>query len=568
MNLYKYITIIIALTFTACNTLIDDEQFTDESPLLEYQGVSIGVSQASTRTALDPDDMASVEWLSDDCIYLWAKDAAGSYTFSQAEFKQKYFFETYSHAVFTSLLDPMSEGTYDYFGVYPKPASVSGSVATYELSSEQSGLYDGELDIMAASPVSGGALGETPTDDLALSFSHMTHALRINIPEDRNLFGQGVRTLEVTFPGDVVGNLSFDAASSTPTPTLSSGSSVVTLSFEEALDEGDYAWIFIAPGDLSGTLSFRAYGDNGYKSAIISVSIDKTMEAGKITPITLTVPDNAAETVLNLSVKNNYLGEDIESMTITAPSGAQFVGGATEVTLPYDSVNGCSVSYYADDYGDLFNAGSLSITYESEHAIVSGTTALSGVGIVADTTNSVPCDVPYLFEEDFSTISSSGSTETSTSTIPGLTGWVGGDRSAWWSGKCVDVRSYSNFLGPFDSRMNSATFESFGLKSSASVSVLVMFDSDWCKNESSSMSLTVGRASSGNTDAGDTISASSSVSMTSASVTESSTFTNRKVTISGCESSHRIVWETNGKNGDWFNYDHVYIDNVKVQIAN
>ncbi len=567
MNSYKLILIFLALTSMACNTSTEESQY-EELPLTEYEGISICVSDATTRTTINTDDMKSVEWLTDDCIYLWAQaSGAATYSLAGAEFKQKYFHETYSQAVFTAEVDPMDSGTYTYFGVYPKPTSVSGSVVSYTLSSEQSGLYDGDMDIMVASPVTGDALSETPDEDLALSFSHLTHAVRINIPDGRNLFGQGVKQLEVTFPGEVVGDFSLDAAYDSSIATLSNGSKVVTLTFEEELDEGDYAWIFIAPCDLSGTLSFLAYNNYGYKSESISVDINKTMKAGSVTPITLTAPEAIPATTLELTIKNNYLGEEIETMTITAPSGALFTDGSSSVVLPYSADGVYSVGYYTNDYDAKFKAGSLSITYESESAIVSGD-AISLSGITENTINSFSCDVPYLYYTDFSTISSTDSTETSTSSISGLTGWVGGNRSAWWSGKCVAVRSYSNLFGPYDSRMNSATFESFGLKSGVSVDVLVMFNSDWCKNKSSSMNLIIGRAASGDTEAGDTINGSSTIPMSNVSVTQSSTFTYREATIEGCESSHRIVWESDGTNGDYFNYDPVYIDNVKVQIAN
>lgn len=566
MNTYKLILIFLALATISCNAVVD-EQPLEESVLTDYQGISICVSEATTRTALDPDDMASVEWLTDDCIYLWAKeDGATSYSFSEAEFKQKYFFETYSHAVFTADVTTMSAGTYSYFGVYPKPTGVSGSEVTFALPGEQSGLYDGELDIMVASPVTGGALGGTPDGDLALSFSHMTHALRINIPDGRNLFEQGVRTLEVTFPSDVVGNFSFDAASSAPTTStsLSGGSSVVTLNFEEELNEGDqYAWIFIAPCELDGTLSFRAYDNNGYKSEEISTTINKTMEAGSVTPITLTVPEATPVTTLEMTIKNNYLGEEIETMTVTAPSGALFANGSSTVELPYSADGVYSVGYYTDDYDAAFKAGSISITYESENAIVSGD-AISLSGITENTTNSFSSDVPYLFVEDFSGVTSTGSYDDFEDlivypTVPGLDYWSG--RIFYYNkNSYVALKAYCLIWAHYYALLSLDLSGLTGLKSGKTVSLSINFYADWKQNKFSKMNLLVY-----NDDDDD-----NSVSITMSNNDSASSITTpRSVTLDDCTSESVISWKTNASSGTIVSsYDYVYMDNIKISIAN
>lgn len=127
------------------------------------------------------------------------------------------------------------------------------------------------------------------------------------------------------------------------------------------------------------------------------------------------------------------------------------------------------------------------------------------------------------------------------------------------------VRSYSNLGGPFDSRMNSLTFSDMGLKSTASVTVVVTFGADWNKNKSSSMNILVGRSTS--TGYTGSISSTNTIPLSDvSSASSTSTLTSRTATITSCTSTYRIVWHTDGENGTIFNYDPVYIDDVKVKI--
>lgn len=571
-NTVKFILIFLGFGIVSCSKNTETPSSL-ESQFSDPQQVSLNVTPVVvTKTSIDNNDMATTRWDTDDCIYIWSMiDGASEYTIDYQEFKLKYFSSTYDRAAFTATIDPMTEGDYTYFGVYPKPTSLSGTQVSYTLSVVQSGIYDGDLDILAANPTSGAALGDLPDDDFSLSFRHMIHAIRIYIPEYRNLFGEQIKTLKVSFPSNVVGTISFDASSTDSQAQLSNGYSDITLEFDNDVDEGDYIWMFIAPCELNGTITFQGFDSDGFMTKTISTEINKTMEAGRVTPITLTIPEAMPQTIIKLKTANNYLGENIETMTVTAPSGTLYADGASVAVLPYNSAGEYEVSYYAIEYGDAFRAGSLSIVYESANAIVSGGT-ISLSGVVDDQTNTISCDIPYLHYNDFSSISENGSVDVVSSLtdteIPGLTDWVAGNRSRWYSGKCIAVRSYSNMFGPFDSRINSPNLSEFGLKSTANVTLKVTFNSDWCKNKSSSMKLVVGRAADSATTAGDAISSSTSISMTSKSVSESSTFTEREATISGCQSSYRIAWETDGENGTWFNYDPVYIDNLRIQIVN
>ena len=121
--------------------------------------------------------------------------------------------------------------------------------------------------------------------------------MRIQIPEGRNLWGVGVRKLRVEFPRDVVGTMTADMAAPTAPPVLTEGSATVTAVLSEPLHEseedspdGAYVWLFLCPGQVSGTVRFTAYDANGYQSGSLEVEMDRMLEAGRITPVNLTVP--------------------------------------------------------------------------------------------------------------------------------------------------------------------------------------------------------------------------------------------------------------------------------------
>ena len=114
----------------------------------------------------------------------------------------------------------MPAGTYTYTAVSPVPESVSGTQVSYQIPAKQTGRYEGKWDILAADPLTADALPlfeqsnqmlETPPSH-ALRFRHKCHALRIEVPAGRNIWGEPITRLVIDFPTEVVGTVSFDAA--------------------------------------------------------------------------------------------------------------------------------------------------------------------------------------------------------------------------------------------------------------------------------------------------------------------------------------------------------------------
>lgn len=143
-----------------------------------------------------------------------------------------------------------------------------------------------------------------------------------------------------------------DLADPTAAPQLTEGGNTVIAELKNPLTEstednpdGNYVWLFLCPGNISGDVRFTAYDENGYQSGSLSVPIDRTLEAGRITPVTLTVPDELPVTWLDFSITGNNLGEEPNSFTVTARTGRR---SATERTNSRSRsmrrINTCSVS--------------------------------------------------------------------------------------------------------------------------------------------------------------------------------------------------------------------------------
>lgn len=408
--------------FSACSESSDSPAPRGEKTEL-YVSVPSGnddipfVQTSSTKTIIGGDFLTKVLWSEKDKIYFYYgiqgnQDALAS---SELGVYRIYPDET----IFTGNITVSAETNYDCFAVYPEPESVSdGNVAVFDLPAVQNGLYDSSVDgtscdIMVAEPIYGQPLSGEASDVL-MSFNHKCHAFRIQVPYGRNHFGMDVKKLKVEFPAEVVGKLSVDMTDPSALPELSEGSSTVWLDLTKVLKEsetgaadGVYAWIFTAPVDIDGEVRFTAYSRDNYRSESISVSLTKTLEAGKITPVTLTVPTEPEYSSVMLKVGANNLGEDYRTVTVKAPEGAVFRNGASAVTFERNDAQEYPIEFYANVEGadnlTPMKSGDLTVEFESEHAIVSAEPiSLADFAWGEEPGRTFDRDVPYLLYEDFS----------------------------------------------------------------------------------------------------------------------------------------------------------------------
>ena len=372
-----------------------------------------------TKTIIGGDRLDKVFWSERDTISVYWRASGSADALNSG---QRFHCYQYSPSVstFATQMDVMAPGSYDYYAAFPQPAAVSGTQVSYDLPAVQDGTYDmrsgqsysapytGNLDYMLAEPLTGRP-GLASDNAMTMNFIHQCHVMRIQVPTGRNRWGRPIRKLRVEFPSPVVGRMTMDLTAPTAAPSLSDGSNTVTAELRQSFDEsaedasdGKYVWLFLCPGTVNGTVRFTAYDANGYQTESLSLTISKTLEAGHITPVTLTILEELPVTWLDFSITGNNLGESPNFFTVTAPEGATFRNGKNTQTFTVNAENKYSLGFYntVDDLsiGDMIRNTGITITYDSENARVF---EVKKIDIKAETRNAVNLTVPYLFAENF-----------------------------------------------------------------------------------------------------------------------------------------------------------------------
>lgn len=530
-------------------------------------GPKIGIrTGAQTRTELD-EDGESVRWADNDRIVLWAVNSQAQTTIDRQVFKLWHYNAEYNTAKFTATVPEMPEDTYVYYAVSPEPVSAEGLKASYRIPAEQDGTFSGDCDIMVAAPVEGTALQQGDNSEMVkLEFDHKVHVLMIRIPS--NDLGEEISKITLTFPEPVAGTLTVDAADPAAAPQLTDGSNILTLSFDTPKKPGDTVYAVIAPVELTSEQEVTITATGTTRESRPKTFPGKHFAEGHTTPISYSIPP-VGPTTLRVSLPDtgkSTLGENITSFTLTAAEGVDLSGGGSNVlTFPVETAG--NFDFVFDEFPETLAGQSVAVSYESENALLSGGSFVIPELMAGGTTTIATLSVPYLMEEDFSNLTEDFSLETSTKDLSGsgLPGWIAGNRSQGWKETCIAIRSYSNLGGPYHSRLNSCKLTN--IKDGKTVTVSVMFNGDWKKNKSSSMDLIVGRATGTGLD--DAINSSTSISLSdNSSASTTNIPTPHTVRIGDFTNAQFIAWKTAGKNGTMFNYDNVYLDNIKVSIAN
>ena len=530
-------------------------------------GPKIGIrTGAQTRTELD-EDGKSVRWADNDRIVLWAVNSQAQTTIDRQVFKLWHYNAEYNTAKFTATVPEMPEDTYVYYAVSPEPVSAEGLKASYRIPAEQDGTFSGDCDIMVAAPVEGTALQQGDNSEMVnLEFDHKVHVLMIRIPS--NDLGEEISKITLTFPEPVAGTLTVDAADPAAAPQLTDGSNILTLSFDTPKKPGDTVYAVIAPVELTSEQEVTITATGTTRESRPKTFPGKHFAEGHTTPISYSIPP-VSPTTLRVSLPDtgkSTLGENITSFTLTAAEGVDLNGGGSNVlTFPVETAG--NFDFVFDEFPEALAGQSVAVSYESENALLSGGSFVIPELMAGGTNTIATLSVPYLMEEDFSNLTEDFSLETSTKDLSGsgLPGWIAGNRSQGWKETCIALRSYSNAAGPYHSRLNSCKLTN--IKDDKTVTVSVTFNGDWKKNKSSSMNLIVGRTTGVNLN--DAINSSTSISLNdNSSASTTNIPTSHTVRIGDFTNAQFIAWKTAGKNGSWFNYDNVYLDNIKVSIAN
>ena len=466
-----------------------------------YQNGESAASDASTKTVIGGEALDKTFWTELDQIMIYYRPADNADPLSSQPFS---FYRPYpDETLFSATMPAQPEASYAYYGAYPIPESIDGTRVTYTLPATQDGSYDmrnyditdpathssykGNLDIMIAEPRTAPALqnGEA----LGMNFHHQCHVLRVQVPTGRNQWGENVRKLRIEFPTAVVGKMELDLTDPAAAPVLTEGSNTINIELKKPLIEseedavdGCYVWVFLCPTTVNGTIRFTAFDENGYQSNSLTTTVNKNSEIARITPITLTVPDELPVTWIDFSIIGNNLGENPNSFTVTAPEGATFRNGTNEQTFTVNSDNIYSVAFYSEVDGvpirDLIQNQGLTLTYDSEHARVS---EIKKIATTTGNRTSINLTVPYLFYEDFSNISAFNSNLDQTSGNPdaiwldqfGTEGWSV-CRTAAEAGKSLKISVRHETVAQYPGRVDSPMLT--GIKEGKTVKVSVTFN--------------------------------------------------------------------------------------------
>ena len=639
MQLKKCLILALSvLLFTACIR----EEF---DSVQKSQSVVVGFcadGSIRTRTEIN-DDGKSTAWSPSDRIALWAKDeSTQTYTLNNTAFSV-YFRDTSTSAFFTTTLgEAMPDASYTYYATYPTPVSVSGTTATFNLPATQDGKMGDGAAIMVATPQSGtGALDivtnreandELMDSNLHLGMNHKMHALRMFIPdiETKRYYGFGedkVERIELTMPWDIAGTVSTDYTNPTAATTLvGNGSNTITLNLKNPIGattangdsyDYDYAYASIIPapaGDASiynGVIEARVYSATQIARTTISLANATSthlFEAGHITPLVLNCSDVRDRYTLHFIPGENNLGEAIQTIT--------FYDAAGNLIYTINDVQNNMVApgYHALDYTFSSEAEkapyfalagqTITVKYESEHAIVSNSFTMPAVNIPGLKT--VTLDVPYLFYQDFSTMSAfsdghdnpltgiSGDvsdTYNSSKSLAeyGLSGWsavrIGMDNGI--ARICCRYESGLGFAAYYKGRIDTAPMSN--LKSNAKVRVT--FDcgggsTDFGLGDAGTSWMSFGyTTNTGNNQAGGTglIKTGQDVKIDNAIASKIDIGINASyegnlkpynngngIVVDNCSPSTRFTWAVTTSKGSSFagnaNY-WLYLDNIKVQIV-
>lgn len=389
---------VVACGIVACVSEADNNPV---NPSEQIEEVGFVMPMEATRTAIGPDGM-STRWAEGDKLSVWALNSEGNYTFENTQFTMRYFSPEYDKAYFVSNISEMAEGDYTYFLSYPKPNSINGTQVTYSVSSVQSGAYDGKYDIMIAEPATASALSATHSVELNTIMRHQMHAVKITVPEGRNLYGDRFYRLEITFPNDVVGDITLDITDPDAEPVYSNTSNVVVLESAEGFDAGSEIWAFVLPGTVEGEVNYFVKGEVR-KSNPASYSLSKEFVKGHVTPIRMAIPEiYPYYTAAEFTIANNFLGEEYNTVTILAADG-------TSLGTFDRSENGKYLVYAESDTFDVdvFDNTTWKLVFDSDNAIVAAEVPMGDMTDFSE--HFYTTDVPYILFENFENVSESES---------------------------------------------------------------------------------------------------------------------------------------------------------------
>lgn len=400
---------------SSCSYELHQKHETPDGPV----EVGFYAGGVQTRTEMLQNGL-SAQWIAGDKLAVWALGSNGQYAFSNHEFV------TYGidgqRGFFTTMLDSaMPDDTYLYYCCYPQPTSVNGNMVTFNIPAKQDGTASEGADVMIANPMSHGPMTPLPeTEDhsgMRMEMNRMMHQFRFYIPNENTVINDDkLERIILTFPSGVVGNVSLDITDPAVPAVLTESTEQIELNLAKPIGKSaetpEYACLVIAPRQFAEGESLKVKAYTKDKIAYFD-DIDlrsRDFKAGHSTPVLLNVREIADYPYrITFTVSQNNLGENLDTIILTAPEGCDWDGTGSNVYTysPGYKVGAWetfSIRFEDEAQYRKFSNKDISVVYDSEHAITRQTVRIPDLSSVDVT--SVNLHIPYLFYEDFSGIPS------------------------------------------------------------------------------------------------------------------------------------------------------------------
>lgn len=475
------VLLLSVLNFQCCRVL-------DTDTPVQKEPVTVGIIAGgeTTRTAVGSNGL-STSWTSGDQISVWAKNSAGAYTLENKKFNL--YGLNAARGFFTATLDAaMPEDTYTYYACHPYPNTVSGETATFTVPATQDGSLN-HAEIMVAYPETHSALTAIPDPDdhsgMQLRMVHKLHNLRFYLPEGEDSFsGEPIEKIVVTMPRDVVGRISTDISDPQAGMSVSSGSGVVTMELAKPIHVStdlarEYACAGIIPQvfEEGETMGVKVYTASHWGTLDPVALGGRTFAAGHSSAVRI-IPTTVGEYAkIRVNITDNHLGEGLQSVTLTAPSGCSWAGGSNVYTYNPGHLffGGESFEFEFEEIAQYraFSGRSITVTFDSEHVTTSQTFVMPTMTSGYSATINVAA--PYLLYEDFSGVGTFSHDDQYGTLVTGsksshgfLNGWTGA-RIGAEAGKCIRIACRRETSARYPARVDSAPI--IALKKPADISV-------------------------------------------------------------------------------------------------
>ncbi|MBQ7623088.1 MAG: hypothetical protein IJS66_05070 [Bacteroidales bacterium] len=438
----------------------------------EGSGVVVSLTAgpgSETRNRVSSDALG-VEWTADDDLALWAY-SGGAAALSAQRFEM--FGLLGPQAVFTATLSsPMPEGEYSYYAVSPCPESVSGGKAWFSIPSSQDGKGSGVM--QSSATVSAAELG---TGELFLAMKQKLHLLKFWLPSEYAslLGGEPVSRIELTFTKAVAGRAGFDPSNPSSKAVLNTSgqSSEIVLNLDKPLAASasgarSYTFATVVPQEFGAgdRMSVKIFTDSKVAEAGVFDLTGRSFAEGHATPVRLSPSKVGEYRRIYIDYKGSNLGEEVNSIKLTAPSGCSWGDGAGSewVYSPGGTIPaGTRLSFEFEDVSayEAFSGAAVNFTFESEHVSIplkAQFPSISGRKSV-----NVAIEAPWLLNESFSAVPTfSSNDEYSGGFVTGskdphsfLSGWTGA-RIGAQSGKCIRIACRRETSANYAARVDSA----------------------------------------------------------------------------------------------------------------